>query len=110
MPHNTSGSPSTPIIPPRRPERALAVAALGAVLFGEPFMAIFDGGGGMIGGLPVLFAYIFLAWGLIVLLTALVMETQPEPDADNPHPTPPAAQSSGGEAAAHPPSGAPGSP
>lgn len=75
MVQNGSGSSRTPTAKPRRPERALAVAALGAVLFVQPFLGLFDlGGTTRVAGVPALFIYIFAAWSLIVALTALVME------------------------------------
>ncbi len=86
MVHNGSGSPRLPITRPRRPERALAVAALGAVLFLQPFLGLFDlGSATTVAGVPSLFIYLFAAWSLIVALTALVMEPrradgQSEPD------------------------------
>jgi hypothetical protein len=55
----------------------LAVAALSAVLLLQPFLGIFNRGfATTIGGVPVLFAYLFFAWALIVALTAWVMETR----------------------------------
>ena len=77
MVHNGAGSPDLPITRPRRPERALAVAALGAVLFLQPVLGLFDlGGTTTVAGVPALFIYLFAAWTLIVALTALVMETR----------------------------------
>lgn len=62
---------------PRRPERALAVAALSAVLLLKPFLGIFDkGAAATFAGIPVLFVYLFIAWAVIIALTAWVMETR----------------------------------
>lgn len=76
MPLNGSGY-SHKLLPPRRPERALAVAALAVVLFHRPLLGIFDRGPGlMFAGIPLLFVYLFAAWAIIVALTALVMEAR----------------------------------
>lgn len=86
MPFNGSGPSGKQLVRPLRPERALAVAALAAVLFLEPFLGIFDKGGkATVLGVPLLFAYLFVGWSLIVLLTALVMEPRtghPEREAE----------------------------
>ena len=92
MPFNGSAS-SMP--PPRRPERVLAVAALATVLFLQPFLGIFDqGAGATLAGIPVLFVYLFVAWVIIVVLTALVMESRLGDEAGGPRgadePAPPA--------------------
>ncbi len=77
MPHTGLGPPDQNLLPPRRPERALAIAALGSVLFLKPFLDIFDKGGTtMVWGVPLLYAYLFIAWTLVILLTALVMENR----------------------------------
>ena len=75
MPLNGSGYSAKKLHSPKRPERALAVAALAAVLFHRPLLGIFDkGAGATVFGIPVLFVYLFFAWSVIVALTALVME------------------------------------
>lgn len=79
MPHSVFGSTSQHLSQPRRPERSLAIAVLGAVLFLKPFLGIFDRGGTtMVWGVPLLYAYLFAAWVLIVVLTAVVMENRSE--------------------------------
>lgn len=58
----------------RRCERTAALAMLGAVLFHQPLLGAFDkGADGMLAGIPILFLYIFLAWGVLILLLGLVM-------------------------------------
>ena len=46
---------------------------LGCLLFNYPLMALFNVGGSIL-GVPILYAYIFLAWALLIALVALVME------------------------------------
>ena len=77
MPLNGSGSSGLSRFRPNRPERALAVAGLAAILFLHPFLGLFDKGqGATIAGIPLLFAYLFVAWTVIIVLTALVMEAR----------------------------------
>lgn len=79
MPHTGSGPSGQQLLPPRRPERALAIAALGALLFLKPFLGIFDKGGTtMVLGVPMLYAYLFVAWTVVILLAAFVMENRSE--------------------------------
>ncbi len=78
MPHNGSG-PSGHLSRPHRPERTLAIAVLGAILLLDPFLGLFDKGGkAMVWGIPLLYAYLFAAWSLIIILTAIVMESRTE--------------------------------
>jgi len=52
---------------------------LGVVLFLKPFLGIFDRGGQVtVWGVPLLYAYLFAAWSLVVVLTAVVMESRAE--------------------------------
>ena len=46
---------------------------LGVLLFNYPLLALFNVQGSVF-GVPVLYAYIFAAWGLLIALVALVME------------------------------------
>jgi hypothetical protein len=54
-------------------ERLLAIFLLGALLFSPVFIRLF-GSGGSIFGLPLLYVYVFAAWGGIIGLVALVSE------------------------------------
>lgn len=83
MPMNGAAPPGSTTAPPLRPERVLAIAALAAILFLQPFLGIFDKGANETwAGVPVLFAYIFIAWALVVGLTAFVMERRAEAEDD----------------------------
>ena len=53
--------------------RFVALAMLGMVLFNFPILALFNVGGTLL-GVPVLYAYIFLAWAALIALMALVAE------------------------------------
>lgn len=80
MPHSGTGQAGPPLMPPRRPERALAVAALAFVIFHQPFLRIFDQGPGTrLLGMPLLYTYLFIAWVVVIVLTALVMERRVDP-------------------------------
>ena len=56
------------------PRRAhlVAAAALGFLLFGYPLVAVFDVPATVL-GVPVLWAYLFLAWAAVVALVALAV-------------------------------------
>ena len=56
-----------------RAARLAVLFMLGVLLFNYPLLALFNVQG-RIFGVPVLYAYIFLAWGLLIALVALVME------------------------------------
>ena len=55
-------------------QRLVALSMLGFLLFNYPLLALFNDRGFFF-GIPVLYAYIFLSWGLLILLLALVIET-----------------------------------
>jgi hypothetical protein len=52
--------------------RLVAVVSLGFVLFGYPLLAVFDVPRTVL-GVPVLWAYLFVAWGAVVALVALAV-------------------------------------
>jgi hypothetical protein len=54
-------------------ERLVALFLLGALFFSPIFIRLF-GNGATIFGLPLLYVYVFVAWGLIIALVALVAE------------------------------------
>ena len=53
--------------------RFVAICMLGMVLFNFPILALFNVGGTLL-GVPVLYAYVFLAWAALIALMALVAE------------------------------------
>ena len=56
-----------------REQRFLALCMLGLVLFNFPVLALFNVGGSIL-GVPVLYAYIFAAWALVIALMYWVAE------------------------------------
>jgi hypothetical protein len=56
-----------------RGQRLAALALLGLLLFNFPLLAVFNVPGALL-GVPVLYAYFFLAWAALIALMALVIE------------------------------------
>ena len=56
-----------------RGQRLAAVCLLGALLFGYPLLAVFNVPA-TIFGIPVLYAYFFVAWAVLIALMALAAE------------------------------------
>jgi len=56
-------------------QRMIALCMLGCVLFNFPILALFNVPGTLL-GVPVLYAYIFFAWALLIALMAWVVEKQ----------------------------------
>jgi len=56
-----------------RGQRLAALALLGLLLFNYPLLAVFNVPGTLL-GVPVLYAYFFLAWAALIALMALVIE------------------------------------
>ena len=54
-------------------QRFLAICMLGIVLFNFPVLALFNVSGAVL-GIPVLYAFIFAAWALLIALLALIAE------------------------------------
>lgn len=54
-------------------QRLVALFALGALLFSVTLLALFDRGG-TLAGVPLLYVYLFSAWGILIALMALVIE------------------------------------
>jgi hypothetical protein len=58
-------------------ERLVALFILAALLFNPPFLSIFNRAEQPL-GLPLLYLYLFLAWALLIALTALLVECAEE--------------------------------
>jgi hypothetical protein len=56
-----------------RAQRLVALFMLGCLLFSYPLLALFDSGGEVF-GIPRLFAYLFVAWALLIIAMILVVE------------------------------------
>ncbi|MCD6042655.1 MAG: hypothetical protein K0R40_2258 [Burkholderiales bacterium] len=56
-----------------RGQRLAALCLLGLLLFSYPVLAVFNVPA-TVAGIPVLYAYFFLAWGALIALIALVIE------------------------------------
>jgi hypothetical protein len=56
----------------RKGERLIALAVLGFLLFNYPIISLFSTEGTVL-GVPVLYAYLFASWGLLIGLMALVL-------------------------------------
>lgn len=54
-------------------QRLVALFLLGWLLFSYPLLALVDGRGEVF-GIPVLFAYLFGAWALLIILMIWVIE------------------------------------
>ncbi|QLC73789.1 hypothetical protein LPB260_24015 [Pseudomonas sp. LPB0260] len=57
----------------RRTQRLVALFALGWLLFSYPLLALFNVDGTLL-GIPLLYAYLFLAWAALIGLMILVIE------------------------------------
>jgi hypothetical protein len=56
-----------------RGQRLAALCLLGVLLFNYPLLAVFNVQGTVL-GIPVLYAYFFVAWAALIALMALVIE------------------------------------
>ena len=54
-------------------QRFVALCMLGLLLFNYPILALFNQSGTVF-GVPVLYAYLFIAWAALIALMALVAE------------------------------------
>lgn len=57
----------------RQSQRLVALFLLGALLFGYPLLALFDSRA-TVAGVPLLYAYLFGAWAVLIALMAWVVE------------------------------------
>ena len=58
-----------------RGQRLVALSLLGCLMFNYPILELFNRPG-TISGIPVLYAFIFAAWGLLIALMAVVVEAK----------------------------------
>lgn len=56
-------------------QRLIALFILGCLLFNYPVLSLFNVAADLF-GVPVLYAYIFAAWALLVMLMAFVVENR----------------------------------
>ena len=54
-------------------QRLVALCVLGCVLFNYPMLALFNVPGTLF-GVPILYAYVFVAWAALITLMARVIE------------------------------------
>jgi hypothetical protein len=59
----------------KKGQRMVALCMLGCVLFNFPVLALFNVSA-TFAGVPVLYAYIFAAWAMLIALMAWVAETR----------------------------------
>ena len=57
----------------KKGQRFVALCMLGMLLFNFPILALFNVSGTLL-GVPVLYAYIFVAWAAVIALMALIAE------------------------------------
>ena len=57
-------------------QRFVALCMLGLLLFNYPVLALFNLSGAVF-GVPLLYAYIFIAWGALIAMMAFVAERDP---------------------------------
>jgi hypothetical protein len=63
--------------PDRKGPRLVALFLLGCLLFNYPLISLFDRSGTVL-GIPVLYAYLFVAWALFIGLAATFVATTRE--------------------------------
>ena len=56
----------------RKSERLVALALLGLLLFNYPLISLFSSEDRVL-GIPVLYAYLFAAWTVVIALVALIV-------------------------------------
>lgn len=56
----------------RRRDKLIGLFALAAILFNPPMLDLFSGG--MVFGWPLLYVYLFVAWGAVIASVTLVIE------------------------------------
>jgi hypothetical protein len=62
--------------PSLRAYRVVSLFLLGSLLFNYPVLALFNVGA-TVRGVPVLYVYLFAAWGILIAAAAIVVEGEP---------------------------------
>ena len=57
----------------RMGQRLIGLFLLGCLLFNYPMLAVFNARGAVL-GIPLLYAYLFGAWALVIALVAVIAE------------------------------------
>jgi len=60
-------------------ERLIGLFLFGLLLFMPPLIGVFDKAH-LVGGIPVLYLYLFLAWAMLIAMLALIVERPPSDD------------------------------
>ncbi len=68
--------------PKRVAERSVATFFFASVAFSPPFLSIF-GADAFVFGLPLLYLYLFAAWGLVIAMVAWIADLGSGPPPDN---------------------------
>jgi hypothetical protein len=63
---------------PIKNQRLVATFLLGALALNYPLLPLFNGRGALL-GIPALYAYIFVAWAILIALMAAVVERRRKP-------------------------------
>lgn len=66
-------------------ERLVALFLVGVLLFDYPLVHLFVPTD-RVWGIPVLLLYLFISWGVLIALVALVLEQHRTPERDSSHP------------------------
>ncbi|MEE8393183.1 MAG: hypothetical protein V3R66_02470 [Rhodospirillales bacterium] len=71
--------------PKIKSEKIGALFIFGVLAFSPPLLDVFDGGAEtMVAGIPLLYFYLFLAWGAFVLLMLLIISAPDGSGGDHP--------------------------
>ena len=55
-------------------ERLVALCFIAALALNPPLLGLFDTGG-LVGGMPTLYIYLFVAWAVLIILIAWLVES-----------------------------------
>lgn len=74
----------------RETARFVALFLLGVILFSPLLIAVFDVPGGHVFGVPLLYAYLFASWALLIAISAWLAGKITAPAQAKPRSSPPA--------------------